>query len=247
MIEIGSALDPGRARKADKNQDALCVIQPDTPPAGPQPPLVVIADGMGGYEGGAVASQAVIAVFSRVYLQSAGSAPEAVLKTCVAAAQAELKDQAGRDPALARMGSTVVAAIVTKTAIALANVGDSRAYLINAHAARQISYDHSLVNEQLRKGIIDEDEARQHPYRNVLLMSLNAQSDEVEPYEAVVDWRPGDCLVLCSDGLWGTVTDQQIQAIVLAYPPQQAAEALVALANNNSGPDNIAVIVARNA
>jgi protein phosphatase len=143
------------------------------------------------------------------------------------------------------MGSTLVAAVIDETHISLINVGDSRAYLINAAGMRQISYDHSLVGEQLRRNFITEAEARSHPRRNVLSMSISAKRDQVDSYRAEVSWQPGDCLVLCSDGVWGPVSERQIQAAALKYAPQAAADRLVALANANQGPDNIAVIVAR--
>ncbi len=248
MFEIGSALDPGRKRIGKKNQDALRVVRPAL--FSSRPPLLVIADGMGGYEGGAIASQLVVDTFADVYQQSYqgsnGQAPLLeTLQAGVSASLSVLKDHASRDPALAKMGSTVVAAILKGRTIYLINVGDSRAYLVNEQAVRQISYDHSLVGEQLRQGIITEADVRRHPRRNVLSMSISAQREDITTFTSTYDWQPGDRLVLCSDGLWGPVTEPQIQAVVLEYRPQQAAERLVYLANANLGPDNISVIVAR--
>jgi len=244
MIEIGSALDPGRKRIAHTNQDSLCVIRPNM--SDNCPPLLVIADGMGGYEGGAVASQLVISSIADVYQQSYDSAsPLLILQAGVAAALNALKEQAAHNPALARMGSTVVATVVQDASLYLLNVGDSRAYLMNEKEIRQISYDHSLVGEQLRQGLITEAQVRRHPRRNVLCMAISAQHVHVTPFTNLVEWHPGDRLVLCSDGLWGPVTEPQIQEVVMQYSPQHAAEQLVHLANTNLGPDNIAVIVAR--
>jgi PPM family protein phosphatase len=244
MIEIGSALDPGRKRIANKNQDSLCIIRPGLFTR--RPPLLVIADGMGGYEGGALASQLVVSSFASVYQRTSEVvSPLQTLQSGVSAALSALKQQAAHNPALAKMGSTVVAVVIKGASLYLINVGDSRAYLVNEREIRQISYDHSLVGEQLRQGIIGEADVRSHPRRNVLSMSISAQRENVLTYTNVFEWRHGDRLVLCSDGLWGPVTEPQIQAVVMEYHPQQAAERLVLLANTNQGPDNISVIVAR--
>jgi len=142
------------------------------------------------------------------------------------------------------MGCTIVAAIPTVNVIHLANVGDSRAYLVNVSAIKQINYDHSLVAEQVRLGLITELEARTHPKKNVLTLSLSARRDTVQPYFSEIPWQEDDVLLLCSDGLWGPVTEAQIQAVLLELDPQQAAEKLVKLANISGGPDNISVIIA---
>lgn len=244
MIEIGSALDPGRRRLSAPNEDYLCVLRPGL--LNWRPTLLVLADGMGGYEGGAVASQLVVSAFSEVYAHSQiDNPPLQILNESVSAALQALRERASQDPGLSHMGSTVVAALIKGRSISLVNVGDSRAYLINARAVRQISYDHSLVADQLRKGMITEAQVRVHPRRNVLSMSLNAQRQDVETFSGAFDWNPGDALVLCSDGLWGPVLEEQIQSTVLELHPQQAADRLVQQANANRGPDNISVIVAR--
>ncbi len=245
MIEIGSALDPGRKRNDGENQDSLNVVQPDDLRSG-RPALLVIADGMGGYDGGAIASRLVVQEMT-VAFQSAAweSAPLTALRAGVAASLRSLQKLAKQSSYLSRMGSTVVAAVIEEQKISLLNIGDSRAYLVNQAGIRQISYDHTLVAEQLRQGLIDEMEARIHPRRNVLSMAISVQREWVDPYTAEEPWSPGDILVLCSDGLWGPVSEEQIQSTVLELPPDQAAHKLVDLANANLGPDNIAVIVAR--
>ncbi len=244
MFDIGSALDPGRKRIAHKNQDSLCIIKPTV--FNPRSPLLVIADGMGGYEGGAIASQLVTSSFADIYQHADDSiSPLQTLQAGVSASLNALKRYASQNPALSRMGSTVVAVVLKEQEIYLINVGDSRAYLVNEKQIHQISYDHSLVGEQLRRGVITETELRSHPRRNVLSMSISAQRENITTYTGVFEWQPGDSVVLCSDGLWGPVTEAQIQAVVLAHPPQQAAERLIQLANTNQGPDNISVIVAK--
>lgn len=245
MIEIGSALDPGRKRLDGENQDSLNVVQPDDLHDG-RPFLLVIADGMGGYDGGAIASRLVVQEMTFAFQTAAwNSAPLSALQAGVSASLYSLQKLARQSNYLSRMGSTVVAAVLEEGTISLLNVGDSRAYLINQSGIRQISYDHSLVAEQLRQGLINESEARIHPRRNVLSMAISVQRDWIDPFTAEVEWTPGDVLVLCSDGLWGPVAEELIQSTVLELPPDQAAQRLVDLANDNLGPDNIAVIVAR--
>jgi protein phosphatase len=244
MIEIGSALDPGRKRIASPNQDCIGVVR--TGLFNWRSPLLVLADGMGGYEGGLEASQTVVNQFIQVYQRSKIDAnPLQVLQDGVSAALSAMRQQAAEQPDLSYMGSTVVAAMLKGRNIHLLNVGDSRAYLVGRSQVRQLSYDHSLVGEQFRQGLITEAQVRVHPRRNVLSMCLNAQRNQVETFTGVFDWQPGDHLVLCSDGLWGPVTETQMQSVVCEFPPQQAADRLVQLANANLGPDNISVIIAR--
>lgn len=245
MIEIGSALDPGRRRIAKKNQDAICVVRPGS--MNWPPPLLLVADGIGGYEGGAIASQLVASSFTEIYRQAhENTQPIETLRACVSGAIKAMRERAAQDASLSKMGSTVVAAILRDHSISLVNVGDSRAYLINKKQVWQISYDHSLVGEQLRQGFISEAELRVHPRRNILSMAISAQRMDVNEYAVEVVWKPGDRLVLCSDGLWGPVMEAQIQSVVMELDPQPAADRLVELANLNMGPDNIAVIVASN-
>lgn len=244
MIEIGSALDPGRKRLSTPNEDNLGVFRPGL--LNWRPTLLVLADGMGGYEGGAVASQLVINTFSEIYTHSKiDHQPIQLLNESAAACLRAMRQQAQAQPGLSHMGSTVVAALLKGHSVYLMNVGDSRAYLINQQSVRQISYDHSLVGDQLRSGLITAAQARAHPRRNVLSMSLNAQRETVDAFTGEFTWHPGDALVLCSDGLWGPVLEEQIQAAVLELHPQQAAERLVQQANANRGPDNISVIIAK--
>lgn len=250
MVAIGWALDPGIRRRAKENQDAIAVLPMAADAAEPEsgrPVMLVVADGMGGYEGGAVASSHVVKSFSNVYQRLVpGANPLAVLEQGVADAHASMRLSAVQEPRLMQMGSTVAVAIILDAKIYLLNVGDSRAYLINQHAVRQISFDHSYVGEAVRRGFISEADVRSAPNRNVLTMAISVQREQVEPFSGVFDWQQGDRLLICSDGLWGSVSKDEIQQVVMALPPQEAANELVRLANANEGPDNIAVIIAQN-
>lgn len=249
MVTIGWALDPGIRRRARENQDAIA-IHPLEESAAVQengrPVMLVVADGMGGYEGGAVASSHVVKSFSDIYHRLAESAsPLAALEQGMADAHASMRRLAVQEPRLMQMGSTVAAAIIQGSKIYLLNVGDSRVYLISHQAVQQISFDHSYVGEAVRRGFISETDARSYPNRNVLTMAISVQREQVEPFSGVFEWQPGDRLLICSDGLWGSVSEEQIRQVVMALPPQEAANELVRLANANQGPDNIAVIIAQ--
>ena len=243
MLTIGTALDPGKVRR--ENQDALGVINPSSI-SGILSQLLIVADGMGGPQGGATASRLVIEAMGNTYRNApSGAEPRTLMVKGIRSAHKMILEKATTDPLLGHMGSTVVAAFVSQSSLTIANVGDSRAYLINRDGTRLISHDHSLVAEQVRSGIITQQEARNHPQKNILTMSLSAQRPAVEIFQAQYPLQDDDVILLCSDGLWGPVPESQIAAVVLSLPPDIAAPKLVTLANNNRGPDNISVIVAR--
>jgi protein phosphatase len=143
------------------------------------------------------------------------------------------------------MGSTAVLAVLDKERLVVANVGDSRAYLLHGREMNQVSFDHSVVGDELRKGLISFLQALRHPRRNRLTQSISARRTSIDPYVAEYALDPNDTVLLCTDGLWGVVTEAVTQAVALEMPPQQAAEKLVALANTSQAPDNVSVVVAR--
>lgn len=245
MYEIGSAIDVGIKRKGKENQDSLKVILPGV--FNRKPPLLIVADGMGGYEGGVIASQLVIETLANHYL--AADTKESgyldILYDGILAAHQAIRKKAKENEIYAQMGSTVVAIVLEENMAYVANVGDSHAYIINEEKIEQINWDHSLVADELRVGNITRDEVRNYPRKNVLTMSINAKREEIEPYTASYHLNDDDVVLLCSDGLWGPVSESQIQAVALELDPQTAANKLVEMANANQGPDNISVIIAR--
>jgi protein phosphatase len=244
MLEIGHALDVGLMRRGKENQDALKVLRSKW--FNRKPPLLIVADGMGGYNGGALASKLVIDTMTRHYQKAKRNETHIdVLFIGVLKAHSAILGRAQRDPQLQKMGSTVVAAVIDGDMLNLVNVGDSHAYIVNEDEIQQINWDHSLVADELRSGNITEEEARDYPQKNILTMSLSAQRPEIEPFTLTRKLEAEDHVVLCSDGLWGPVTDSQIQAVVLELPAQRAADKLVTMANANQGPDNISVIIVK--
>jgi len=142
------------------------------------------------------------------------------------------------------MGTTCIAAVLHGANAYVANVGDSRAYLIRQGQVRQVSQDHSWVAEQVRAGLLTEEQARVHGQRNVITRCMGAHSDvEVDVFTETV--QEGDVLVLCTDGLSGVVSDEEIGSIVQQYEPEESVEQLIAHANEKGGPVNITAVVAR--
>ncbi|MCE1255300.1 MAG: protein phosphatase 2C domain-containing protein [Anaerolineae bacterium] len=244
MFEIGKATHAGIKRKEHPNQDSIGVVFPGF--FNRKPPLLIVADGMGGYEGGAIASQMVVDVLMDLYSHNkAQNDYRTLLSDMILAAHEAVKYRIIDSPEIARMGSTVVAVILDDKCVYIGNVGDSRAYIINPDDVEQISWDHSFVGELVRQGIINEEQSLVHPKRNILTMSITAQRNEIEPYVSKHILKSGDCVLLCSDGLWGVVGIDEIKTTVLNNPAQLAAEKLIEMANENYGPDNISVIIAR--
>jgi len=244
MINFGKAIDPGIKRKNEPNQDAIGSCLPGL--FNKRPPLLVLADGMGGHQEGSRASKIVINEFIRNYRTSKGNDYPAILTKALEKAHQKLQQYSVKHKNIQKMGTTLVAVVFTKDKVHLINVGDSRAYLINQKEIHQLSYDHSFVGEQVRRGILTPLEARRHPKRNILSQAISSDRSKLEPYQNTATLDKGDIVLLCSDGLWGTVSESQMQDVVLELDPQKAAEKLVAMANQNQGPDNISVIIMKN-
>ena len=247
LFLIGQATDPGIRRRNKPNQDSIGYVSSEE--ARGKAPLLILADGMGGYSGGEIASSLAVRTIAESY-QAADTDPidyQALLVDCIHKAHEAIRIKSAEIEQLSSMGSTIVLAAVTENTVHIANVGDSRAFLITAEKEiRQISYDHSFVMDLVRSGNITEEEALHHPRRNVLTMSLNGKREGVSPYSNSVPWKEGDYVLICSDGLWGCVTESQFVSIVTEMDPQNACEKLIKIANMNQGPDNISVLIARN-
>jgi serine/threonine protein phosphatase PrpC len=245
FFEIGKATNPGFKRAGSANQDSIKVIRSlfDW-----QQIVLVIADGMGGYEGGEVASKCVIKAFYRNFLKRHASlSSKEYLEVSVSQAHQLIRQKAASVDRWNSMGSTVVAAVLKKKELSLINVGDSRLYLLRNGKIQQLSYDQSLVADMVRKGEITKEEARIHPYKNRLTMSITARRNVVASYKIEIPLEFEDVILLCSDGLWGVVPEGYIRAAACQLSPQKAAKRLVDLANSFGGPDNISVIIARRA
>lgn len=209
--------------------------------------LYLVADGMGGHRAGQVASEmaAECAIRAVEALQGAEVSPAEKLRHAVACANREIHGAAMQEPELRGMGTTLVAVLVAQGRLALAHVGDSRAYLIRNERIRQLTDDHSVVGELLRRQEISEDDAREHPHRHVLTRALGVRKSAV-PDLAELTPQPEDVVLMCSDGLTTHMRDEEMLACVLsADEPQIICERLVESANQRGGVDNITVLVVR--
>jgi serine/threonine protein phosphatase PrpC len=206
-------------------------------------PVFVVADGMGGAQAGEVASQVAIEAFEQG-LPDAGS-PEERLATRVREANERIHELSRAEHERAGMGTTLTAAYLGDTDVAIAHVGDSRAYLFRDGKLQRLTRDHSLVGELVRQGKLTEEQAEEHPQRSIITRALGPEPTvEVDTWSYPV--RSGDVLLLCSDGLTSMITEEKIAATLSGAPSlEEAAERLIAEANAAGGRDNITVVLSR--
>lgn len=233
-----SKTDVGRKREV--NQDYVFV---SNQPIGNIPNLLVVADGMGGHKAGDFASKFVVQVLQSELSASEEDGPEAMMKKAIKAANHLLIAESKKDVSLEGMGTTLVAATVIEHTLYFANVGDSRLYLLNDEI-RQLSKDHSLVQEMVRLGGINKEEAKHHPDKNIITRAIGAKEDvEIDFFEYRL--KKGDIILMCTDGLSNMVEDEVIfQIVKSSRDVVEAVERLIERANSNGGSDNIGVIVA---
>jgi protein phosphatase len=245
MLELGKGLDVGVKRRGKKNQDSLKIVGRLT-----RRPFMIVADGMGGFRGGREASRIVIRTLAHAYRRRSKrkSLEETLHRAILAAHQAIIKRSKASDD-LAKMGSTVACVVVDEAnqQVTIANVGDSRVYLVKRERIELVSHDHSEVAELERKGVLNPVEAQNYVRKNILTMSLAAHRppETVKPFITQIPFAPGSVVLVCSDGLWGVVPDHLIRLTALEYPPKKAAQKLIEFANTSGGPDNISVLIAR--
>ena len=233
-----SMTDVGRKREI--NQDYVFATDK---PVGPFPNLLVVADGMGGHKAGDFASKYTVNVLRQELEKSSTDKPGDILKRVVVTANNELIRVADTDVKLEGMGTTLVAATIIGNTLYFANVGDSRLYLIS-DKIRQLSKDHSLVEEMVRLGGIKAEEAKNHPDKNIITRAIGVKNDvEADIYEYRL--KKGDMILMCTDGLSNMVEDEDMFDIVKgARDIVEAVEMLIEKANSNGGRDNIGVVMA---
>lgn len=232
--------------KRELNEDNLIIIEGEMPNVGPYG-LYVVADGLGGHEAGEVASQLTVDAIKQHHDENPPTVSDAPyeewLKSAVLAANevvlARQQGAADRN----KMGSTLVMALIAGENAHIVNVGDSRAYRLNSEKIEQISIDHSLVERLVQIGQITREEARTHKQRNVIYSTIG-EKDKLEIGSYHVAVTPQERLLLCSDGLSGMVSDEELQHISDQYPnPAQASQMMVEAAKRAGGNDNITVIL----
>lgn len=242
---IGLLTDIGKKRQVD--EDAILAIESMSgiESKSSQKFLLVLADGMGGHSKGEVASKIVVNTIaekiSPAMLSQTNYASE--MNKSIQEANQRILQYTSDHPETEGMGSTVVCAVVDGKTVHLANVGDSRIYVISKEEIRRVTKDHSYVQELIDKGEISEEEARVHPKKNVIIRAVGIYSDiKVDTMKLTLD--DDESLLLCCDGQLIHVEDKEIQEVVLeADGPQEACKKLVDLANERGGEDNISVIL----
>lgn len=207
--------------------------------------FAVVCDGMGGANAGNVASAKAVEVITSFFERSYRSGLDsrgitALLQSAVLSANIEIFDLAKTNSELEGMGTTVVAAFVSKEFIVISHVGDSRAYIIN-NDVTQLTRDHSVVQSLIESGKLTQDEARVHPRRNVITRALGIEPDVLVDSDEYI-LKDGECLILCSDGLSNFVNDEDLKTAFENNPLEQLSEILVEIANKNGGGDNITVV-----
>ncbi len=255
-LKVATRTDQGRVRKNNEDNVYAGELQLAD---GTSAYLCLVADGMGGARAGEQASQIAADVSSAQLQHGVDRQPppddeawHALLQHAIKQANTQVYQEAHANAEQRGMGTTLTIAIVVGDRAHVASVGDSRAYLINAAGLRpdgakavQLTSDHSLVARLVDIGQITEEEARTHPQRNMLYRSVGTDPS-VEVDTCSEQLRPGDIILLCSDGLISYVRDEELARIVIAHAdPDEACEQLIALANERGGGDNISVIVAR--
>ncbi|GFI19216.1 serine/threonine phosphatase stp [Lachnospiraceae bacterium] len=237
MLRSFSVTDIGRKRKL--NQDFVYVSEE---PVGNLPNVFIVADGMGGHNAGDYASKCTVGTMVREIRGCFEKNPIRILGKAIRVANDQIRRRAREDKNLHGMGTTVVAATCLGHYLQVANVGDSRLYIMN-DKIRQITRDHSLVEEMIRIGGIDRAAARNHPDKNIITRAIGAL-DTVEIDFFYEELRPGDLVLMCTDGLTNMLEDNEIEGILKErIPIGEKAGKLVEAANNNGGKDNIAVIL----
>ena len=201
---------------------------------------------MGGYEGGQEASRIAVEVIEEVYANAVAGDPRSWLLTGFSTAHSRIQDHAARHPDLHGMGTTCTAIALLDHNLYFAHVGDSRLYLVRDSSISRLTHDHSYVTRLVDNGIIRADEAESHPQRHILTAALGAGNGVTpdSPFEPF-SLQSGDVLVLCTDGMWGLLSDHDILEIAVGKSVEEISQALVDTAKKRGGPDNITVEVLR--
>jgi len=208
--------------------------------------LAVVADGMGGYEGGQEASRLAIEAIEDVYAHAGEGDPQAWLLAGFQTANERIMAEAELRPELQGMGTTCTALALLGRELYYAHLGDSRLYLVRDQSITRLTRDHSYVGRLLEHGLIRAEEAEAHPQRHILTAALGAGMTITPDFpELPIDLEDADTLVLCTDGLWGLLKESELLQTVSGREPEEACRQLVALAKQRGGPDNITVELLR--
>lgn len=239
MLKAFSITEIGRKRQL--NEDAVYASQE---PVGNFPNLFIVADGMGGHKAGDHASRETVEIMLETISNKSVTDPREAFREALKTANRKVHQDARRSVELEGMGTTAVACTIDGNKMTVVNVGDSRLYLINEKmGVRQITEDHSLVEEMVKEGLLTREGAKNHPKKNIITRAVGVMAD-VEPDFFEVILEKGDRVLLCSDGLSNMLEDEELGIIVNSVGSlEEKAKMLVDAANGNGGRDNITVIL----
>ena len=208
--------------------------------------LLIVADGMGGYEGGQEASRIAVETIQKTYAAAGEGEPRSLLLAGFRSAHQRIQEYADKHPEFHGMGTTCTAVALLGHELYYAHIGDSRLYLGRDSKIYRLTRDQSYVGRLVEEGIISPEEAGAHPQRHILTAALGS-GVEIAPEcpEQAITLESGDVLILCTDGLWGVVKEPDLQAAITSGTAKEACQKLVEMAKAQGGPDNITVQVAR--
>lgn len=243
-IELASLTDLGCQR--GNNEDRYSYWEPSSDEEFQRKGrLAVVADGMGGYEGGQEASRIAVEAVEESYANGVGGNPQSLLIDGLHAAHQLIHDHAAAHEGLSGMGTTCTAIAVVGKSLYYAHIGDSRLYLVRGARVSRLTHDHSYVSRLIDHGVISSEEAETHPQRHILTAALGSGTEISPDYpESPVALEKGDVLVLCSDGLWSMVNEDELRSVA-KMDLQEASRRLIEIARERGGPDNITVQLLR--
>lgn len=244
-IELGNLTDIGCQR--DENQDSYCYAEPESDEAFQKKGrLVMIADGMGGHAGGKMASGIAVDVFRETFVSSDVEDPETALTESLSAAHLAIRGFAREHPEYSGMGTTFTAAVLRNGDLYYGHVGDSRLYLVRQAEITQLTRDHTMVGRMVEQGLLRKDEVKDHPDRHVLASAMGvSESLFADLPGAPIPLFPEDILLLCTDGLYDTISDEELRVMVSQDSPGTACKQLIETAKVRGGQDNITVQVVK--
>ena len=245
-IEAFGRSDVGCVREVNEDNFLCLDLSPHGPPGLlPEAFLLAVADGIGGHAGGSVASDLAVQTLRAEVQNLDGRDPKDCLLDVFQKANRLIFEKSVREPVLTGMGTTLSAAIVTGTRVAVANVGDSRLYLFRDGDLSRVTEDHSWAAEQRRRNFLSEHDIRHSPFRSMITRSLG-YAEEVKVDAFAVEAEEDDVLLFCTDGLYGLVQGKRIAKILKKNrDPKEASRALIEAAKNGGGDDNVTVVIAR--
>src|SRR5438270_3946577 len=244
-IETASLTDVGLQR--ENNEDSLLYWEPDTDQEFRRKGrLAIVADGMGGYEGGQEASRIAVETVRHLYDRDFAGDAQAALLNAFLAAHDSIQRYAFEHPQFYGMGTTCTALAIVDRQLYFAHVGDSRLYLVRGESTSKLTRDHSYVGRLVESGIVRSEDAESHPQRHILTAALGSGRD-ILPHvpEQPIALEENDVLILCTDGLWSLVTDQDLLRGAQTQSLSDACMKLVRMALERGGPDNITLQVLR--